>query len=345
MFQSAAAAYRSARLPPGDRRGQAWAAWGEALSSFAYGAHEGSDFERVAALIGPDAREHAAIFGLFLSYLPAHDATRLGDVTAWRERVTEVLGADPAHDEGLTTPALERDFAHQMATIGRPDIASRFFMNRIRLAKGRPQERRYLRMLVPFVRDYCGVISFRLSPASGWVRREAEGYDALLDFLDNLNADGRFVGPGEVVVPDGSRPVYSALSPEEDCAAAQAVYGIADAPRPGPFIGRTPDEERDSIVAGLEVWVRAAMTRSQPAPSVVPYLKLVWLEWFAQAFEMFRNPAVDPLEFRYSAIDASALTAVDRVRELRKHPAATPHQKGLIGLFLDMRAFFEEMYP
>ena len=232
-----------------------------------------------------------------------------------------------------------------MATIGRPDIASRFFMNRIRLAKGRPQERRYLRMLVPFVNDYCGVISFRLSPASGWVRRETEGYDALLDFLDNLDADGQLVGPGEVVVPDGSRPVYSALSPEEDCAAAQAVYGIADAPRPGLFIGRTPDEERDATVAGFEVWVREAMSRSQPAPSVVPYLKLVWLEWFAQAFEQLRKPAVDPLEFRYNAIDASTLTTPERVRELRQHPAATPHQKVLIDLFLDTRRFFEEMYP
>ena len=105
LFQSAAAAYRSAPLPPDDRRGQAWAAWGEALSSFAYGAHEGSVservaalavFERLAALVGPDAKEHATIFGLFLSYLPAHEATRLGDATAWRERVTEVLGADPA---------------------------------------------------------------------------------------------------------------------------------------------------------------------------------------------------------------------------------------------------------
>ena len=72
---------------------------------------------------------------------------------------------------------------------------------------------------------------------------------------------------------------------------------------------------------------------------------LVWLEWFARAFELLRNPAVDPLEFRYNAIDASTLTTLDRVRELRQHPAATPHQKGLIDLFLDTREFFEEMYP
>ena len=127
LFQSAAAAYRSAPLPPGDRRAQAWAAWGEALSSFAYGAHEGSVFERVAALVGPDAKEHASIFGLFLGYLPTHEATRLADVTAWRSRVTEVLGADPVQDEGLTTPALERDFAHQMATIGRAGHREPFF--------------------------------------------------------------------------------------------------------------------------------------------------------------------------------------------------------------------------
>ena len=266
-------------------------------------------------------------------------------MTAWRTRVTEVLGADPVQDEGLTTPAIERDFAHQMATIGRPDIASRFLMNRIRLAKGRPQELRHLRMLVPFVNDYCRVISFRLSPASGWVRREVNGYDDLLDFLDNLDADGQLVGPGEVVVPDGSRPVYSALSPEEDCAAAQAVYGIVDAPRSGLFIERTPENERAATVAGFETWVRNAMSRTQPAPSIVPYLKLIWLEWFAQAFELLKDPAFNPQEFRYYAIDSSSLTTPGRVRELRQHPAATPHQKDLIDLFLDARAFFEEVYP
>lgn len=345
FFEEAAATYASAPVPPDDRRGKVSAAWGEALSLFAYGADAGPAFERVVALVEADTREYAEILRLFLGYLPAHEAARLGDVAAWRARVMEVFEAAPIQDERQMALALGRDFAHRMATIGRPDIASRFLMNRIRTVKGLSQERQYLYLLVPFIRDYCYVISFQISPASDWIHREPKGYDVHLDFLDNFNAEGQLVRPGEVVVSGDKRPVYSALSPEEDCAVIGAAYGIVDSILPGWPIERTADEERPEIVSGFEAWVHDAASRKEPSPSLVPYLKLVWLDWFSQAFEVLKNPTFDASKFRYNAIDASILTKPERVRGLLRHAAATPDQKNLIHLFLETRLFLEEMYP
>lgn len=347
FFEDAAVAYASAPVPPDDRRGKVGAAWGEALSLFAYGADAGPAFERVVALVEPDTRKYAEILRLFLDYLPAHEAARLGDVAAWRARVAEVLGSAPIQAEGQTDLALGRDFAHLMATIGRPDIASRFLMNRIRAVKGLPQESQYLLLLAPFIRDYCHIISFQLSPAGSWIRREPKGYDVHLDFLDNFNAEGQLVGPGEVVVSGGNRSAYPTLNPEEDCAVILVAYGVVDSLPPGWLIERTSDKERAAIVSGFEAWAREAASRKEPSPSIVPYLKLVWLDWFAQAFEALKNPtfAFDASKFRYNAIDASTLATPERVRELLRHEAATPDQKNLIHLFLEAHLFLEEMYP
>ena len=343
LFSDAAVSYASAPVSPDDHVGKLWAAFGEAFSLFAYGAGASQPFNRVSTLIGPDdTLKHAAIFGMFLDHLPTADSVRLGDSSAWQLRVAEVFGAHGLQRQSLTDPDAERDFAVLMDTIGRPDIASSFFMDRIRSVRGQPREWHYFRQLAPFIRDYCYTISFQMSSASGWVRRESERYDTLLDFLDNFNADGQLVRPGEVVVTDGSYVPYPALNPEEDCAVAQAVYGVIDNPMTG-FGDPTPHEKRHSIVSGFETWVRSAISRSEPAPSIVPYLKLVWIEWFSQAFEALKRSA-DMSKFHYRAIDASALTAPDRVQGLLQHPAATSYQKHLIKLFLETRAFLEEMY-
>ena len=134
-----------------------------------------------------------------------------------------------------------------MATIGRPDIASAFLMDRIRAVRSMHhttnshtprdalirRETLYLFWLAPFIRDYYYSISFRISPESGWIRRRTTGYNELFDFLDNFNYElNRLVGPGEVVISDGSYVPYSALDPEEDLATAGAVYGIIHTTEP-----------------------------------------------------------------------------------------------------------------
>lgn len=345
LFEDAAAAYAAVSVLPDDSVGEVWAAWGEALSLFAYEEDAGSAFSNVAQLIGPDTPQYATIFGIFLDYIPSGEAMLLGDVDEWRSRITDMLGTDPANAERPTNLAYDRDFALQMATIGRPDIASRFLMDRIRSTRGSSLETEYLLLLAPFVRDYCYVISFRLSAASSWIRREAHGYGIHLDFLDNFNTDQQLVRPGEVVLSDGSYEPYPMLSPEEDCAAAFAVYGVVDSVPPGSPIDRTPIDERAVLVAGFEGWVVDSLSRSEPAPSLVPYLKLIWLDWFSQAFETLKNPSISAATFHYQAIDASTLTSTDRVSELLQHPAATPYQRSLIELFLDTRTFLEATYP
>ena len=315
QFAAAAKEYGSLRLRRIENRlGKLQAAWGEALSLFAYGAEASPAFDHVAALISADAKEHLRIFGWFLDYLPANEAERLGNVDSWRARVVKLLGQAPDQATG----AAELKFVQFMERIGRPDIASRFLMDRIRSVRelGRlervgsikiklqQRESLYLRSLAPFVRDFYYTISFRLSGDQGWIRRKTgshdglldQGYSELLDFLDNVNSSGQFVGPGEVVVSNGSHIPHPALNPEEDMTVAENVYGIVEI--------STPDDKRAGIVAGFERWVRNAMSRRDSGPSIVPYLKLIWLEWFSQAFEALKVPSPRASEFHYDAIRA-----------------------------------------
>ena len=349
LFKDAAIAYTRAQVSMEDQNVRVSAAWGRAISLFAYGAPgTGLAFDGVINLINSDTRHYAILFGLLLNYLPADEAVRLGDVTSWRERLTETLGTELARLVKLPELAPENDFLNLMVTIGRPDIASRFLIDRIYSVKGTPREDWYLRRLAAFINDYYYMISFQLSPARGWVRRETEGYNALLDFLDNFNPERRLVGRGEVVVSDGSYIPYSALTPEEDRATTFTVYGIFSEHMLLQFdkeIVQRLDMDNAVIISGFEEWVRRAMSRIEPAPSIIPYLKLVFHEWFFQAFGSLKNPSIDASKFRYSTIDASFLTTPDRVKNLLQHPAATSHHENLIELFLQTRMFLEEMYP
>ena len=146
-------------------------------------------------------------------------------------------------------------------------------------------------------------------------------------------------------VSNGGYEPYPATSPEEDCAAVTAVYGVVDKSLPGFPLKATPNQERARTVSGIENWVQQAASRSYTGASIVPYLKLVYQEWFAQAFEPLRTLADSPQSYHYEPVDASALTTVGRVAMLRDHPAATPFQKRLIQLFLNTRAFLERNFP
>ena len=357
-FATAARRYALLQAVLKGQRDRLQAAWGEALSLFAYGAHAGSAFDRVAELVGPDTPDHVRLLGWFLQHFPDEELKRLGNADSWRPRLMTLFGNSPEQGIGAELET-ERLFVRLMRTIGRPDIGGRFLMNRIRSAreqgdlegigpdgeKLRQFETKYLLWLGPLVRDFYYTISFRLTGEEGWRRHETEGYHELLDFLDNVKTTGELVGSGEVVVSDGSYTPYPALSPEEDLGAATAVYGIVDTTAPSSLLARTAEHLRAEMVSGFESWVRSSMSRTEPRPSIVPYLKLIWLEWFSQAFDGLKVETPRASEFRYSAIGASGLTDPDRVLELLHHPGTTSRLKNLTELFIETRAFLEELYP
>ena len=342
LFEAAATSYSMAPVPETDVRGKVWAAWGEGISLFAYGESAGPAFERVTEDVGRETAEYAKMLEMLLRYSTAVERQELGDVSAWEERIAIVVRE---LDKRSLESFVERNFRMITETIGRPDIAGRFLMDRIRSGDDSDREYDYLRWLTAYINDYCYIISFRFSGDGSWTRRETLGYDTLLDFLDSFSEkEGRLVRAGEVVVSDGSYVPYSALIPQEDCATAQAVYGVVDNQLLGEIGEWTVESRRAGTVAGIEGWVREAMSRTDPAPSIVPYLKLVWLEWFGQSFVDLRDSSVGVGEFIYDPIDASPLTEPEKVRDLKQHPGATDHLKHLVDLFLDTREFLQTRY-
>ena len=344
VFDAAANLYHAA--PADTPAARMWAAWGEALSRFAYGDAPGPALAAVAQQLTAGTAPHATIFGLLLANLPADEAAALGDTTGWRQAVvTALAGHDPAAASTPVDYHNELDFLRLMDTIGRPDIAGRMLISRLPVARGTNVEGDYLRELAATSRDYCDLISFAMSDEAGWQPRSRDGYPWQLDFLNTFNAKGTLAGRGEIVAYDGTHTPYSATDPDEDCATVNQIYGIVDSPPPGSLVGRTPDADRPQMVAGIEGWVKDAMARPTPAPSLAPYLKLVWEDWFLQAFEALKDPGLAPASFHYHAIGATSLASVAAVQGLLQSPIATPQQKELIQLFLDTRQFLQTNYP
>jgi hypothetical protein len=108
----------------------------------------------------------------------------------------------------------------------------------------------------------------------------------------------------------------------------------------------TAPNSRTETTQGIARWVMDARDRTEPSPSIVPYLKLVWVEWFALAFPSWsRAPAGWLANSRYLPSEASGLTRPEQVVALKNHPAATSQQKVLIDRFLALRALFESEFP
>ena len=93
---------------------------------FAYGADATAQFEILVQMLGPDTVGYARVFGLLLQYLSDKEAAELGDVSGWKAQIRALLGEGFIGDWGQVDDVLELDFRRIMATIGRPDIASRF---------------------------------------------------------------------------------------------------------------------------------------------------------------------------------------------------------------------------
>ena len=334
LFKDAAATFGNLATLDVDVPFTLWALWREALSLFAYRADARPAFDRIGDLIGPSTPREAHEFALFLHYLPSQDLAFLRRTTHWIATARAALRQNPILTDGPIDSDTEYTFPAQMRTIGRPDIAARFLMDRIRFSRrtGDGHETDHLRGLAPFLKDYCYMISFTMSSTAGWQRRVTPAYNALLDFLHSVDDRAEPTARGEALAYDGTRFPYPALIPEEDCNIIFLAYGVVEHSQ-SPLMHRTPAEDRSRLVQEIENWVHEAMSRNEPAPSIVPYLKLIWTDWFAQAFEPLRNPFMDASDFRYYRTAASQLSHPAHVRTLADHPAATPHEKDLIELF------------
>ena len=158
---------------------QVKAIWGRAMAELAKGQVPRNDLNTLAHLLTPDMAKQTALFYLLLNHLPSADLAPLRDaVPTWRARIE----ATPTPDEDV---ALE--FLRLMQIMGRPDIAIPLQLERVRASHGTEQDFTRLIRLAAFLRDSCGVISFRMSGDGRWQRRATEGYDPLLDFLHNVN--------------------------------------------------------------------------------------------------------------------------------------------------------------
>ena len=349
LFGHAAQAYERAEREARDKPTRVAAMWGRAISLFAYGAEETRvAFDDVSTHLDEGTSHYSGMFGLLLRYITDEEAKWLRDRDSWLNKVDNVLGRKWRDKEKLFSVVSDDDFMDLMLTIGRPDIAGRYLMDRIDLIKGNKRENYLLRELAAFTRDYCYMISFELSEASGWVRRETRGYNPLLDFLDSFNSSGALVNGGEVVVSDVSYEPYPSLSPEEDCAVSSVVYGVYSDLN----LRRLDESDRKTIVdwqeksvRGFESWVREAMSRRRPAPSLVPYFKLLFQDWFFQSFDALKDPKLEARGFSYRPFGASEMAREEAVVALRQHPASTTHVKNLIDLFVTTRRFLEKHYP
>ena len=315
LFEVAAESFGALGVSDVDVFGEVSAAWGEAIARFAYGADAGSALGRVTERVGADSLEYAALLNWFVEYLPQEEAELLGDFGSWRARAREVLQAGASEIDQSAERSLEDEFTRLMGTVGRPDIVVPFVMDRIEGARGTDRELELLRRLGASMQGVYSLMSFRLESENGWVYRSTEGYDPLLDFVGGVE----------------DMP-YSSTTPEEDRVETMQAYGVAE--RAG---------ARD--LSEMETWIDGSMTRSSATGSIVPYMKIVWVDWFGLAFVEGGRPILEASEFRYEAMNASALVEIDRVRVLGEHSSATAHQKYLIDLLLRTRSFLEEVYP
>ncbi len=297
--------------------------WGEAIARFAQGAPSSPVFARLVDRIDERNWQQAALLYLFLDHLPQPEAEQLGNVAQWRERAEASFQSGAANIDPATMQSIEDRFTRLLATIGRSDIVIPFIEGRLESVSNTPRETELLRRLGYSLQRSYGLISFQLTPDGAWVHRPTNGYNAFLDFIDGP------IGGRDSSSRDGIP--YAAVNPVEDRIEAMRAY--LDMPPPG-SIGTSP----------LEVLIQESMSRTDSGASIVPYLKLAWIDWFAFAFQAALQPTFRASEFRYEPLGLSPMMEPHRVRELGDHPAATDHQIYLIELFVRSRLLLERLY-
>lgn len=334
VFDEAAIAYANASVPEGDRRNRVWKLWGVAISRFATGEDASASFQEFVGALDETAAPFARIALRFFDALPTENAVAFPDLPAWRDRVRAVVGgSSPDPRERFRADV---DFARILETIARPDIAGPFLMTRIAETQGQSLELEYLYLFAPFVRDYCNLISFQMSRHGTWVRISSAGYDPLLDFLDNFHPTGRLTESGEVVRPSAGAIPYPALNPEEDCAVIVAASGVAE--------GIMQPSVVPKMSADFEDWARQAFERKTPPPSLAPYLKLLYVDWFVSAFEVLKGRRLSASDYRYEPLNASPLASPSLARELLGRATMPAWQRTTLELFLRTHTFLKNNY-
>jgi hypothetical protein len=347
-FAKAASSYRE--LSHGEPDQRLWAAWGEGMARFGARDFVGATaaFDRVASLLtnGSRGEGYAYMLDTLLTLMPASERSTLADNDNWHTAAVARLSAAKIDD--AKAAAYDFDFAHLMTTIGRTDLGLMHMLHRLdaaRYLKGEIREKLesgYLREVAAFARDLCYGVSFTMRGQGVWEIRSTNGYPAQLDFLHNVARDGLPAGPGQIVSLDDGRP-YGMTAPEEDCVTVGTAYGIPTSSQEA--TSESAHEPNSSAAAAAVAnWALGARNRISPAPSIAPYLKLVWVEWFRQAFEPLKASSIRAESFVYKALDLTKITTPVQVLALKELPATTGDQAALIDEFISLRSYLETNY-
>lgn len=346
LFSAATDAYAKADFPADDIHGKIWSAWGQAISILASGGDSGPLFRSVYDMLTPDHTRFAWMLNNLMQSLSDNERERLGLTDDIEESLIALLETHPVATDDKSWRALNQDFLRIVETIGRPDIAIRYLVTQAEQITDDPDKQwrrdQILRWLGPFAHDLCYLISFEMSGSRSWKLRATNGYDPMADFLENVRPDGGLVQAGEVIVPQDGERTYSSVNPEEDCATAFVVHGVKIYTASVLVEAVTPDTEKASIVLPFQTWVDKAQQRDNA--SIRPYLKLIWLEWFGQAFEPMKNTDIGHDEFIFKTVNASELVAREKVNRLLSHPASGQQEQNLIEVFLLLHGFLKTSY-
>lgn len=135
------------------------------------------------------------------------------------------------------------------------------------------------------------------------------------------------------------------VNPEEDFATVFASYGYVSPEGLYTVSAAANSNEIEDGIKGVRQWALQAEQRVDPAPSLAPYLKLLWIEWFSQIFEPYKGEDNFAQTFVYSPITVSNVTFVSDARKRVTQGRGSPEQIRMLMLALELRDFLASRYP
>ncbi len=241
----------------------------------------------------------------------------------------------------------DRDFLRILDTTGRGEIAIQHILRRLyELSTERKTQLEiyFLKELSAFLKDLAYLISFELGPRGEWVLRESSEYPTKLDFPNTALGYSESHQHGKQLKMQNIP--YGMTNPEEDVATLGEFYFPIET-----FVddqlAQPSDESVVSLPPGLTfaMWADVALTRTDPAPSIVPYLKLVWFEWFAQSFESLKSQEITPSTYEYSPLKFSQKTTDPAILTRLQDQSTEAIHVTLLETFENVRIFLEANYP